>query len=72
MFKKAGVLNENKIMGVTTLGVIRASTFVAEEKVMISVTSEKLFSFPLSYSLNLTGFRLLILMNFECLTSFRK
>jgi len=38
VFQKAGVLNDKKVLGVTTLGVIRASTFVAEEKVGNNIT----------------------------------
>jgi hypothetical protein len=39
MFRRAGALDDNKILGITTLGVIRASTFIAEEKVSYFVFS---------------------------------
>ena len=32
MLKKAGVYNKNKVFGVTTLDVVRANTFVAENQ----------------------------------------
>lgn len=40
VFKKAGVYNPNKIVGVTTLDIVRANTFVAEAK-GLEVTSVK-------------------------------
>lgn len=33
MFKKAGVLNEAKILGISNLGMMRASAYIAQEKV---------------------------------------
>jgi malate dehydrogenase len=37
MFKKAGVLDENKILGITTLGPVRVSSYISKEKVFVEI-----------------------------------